>query len=189
MKSETPTPANLDFRAFMSWSSRQSRWLLLLLLPALTLNAVTLGCAQREPGDEQLTPEEERAVADTVAALTDEVRAAFEDLEPERYREFFSDDFVAYVRGSRVSRSEWQKDIRKFMNGLRDISHEPTSRDLEVLGPDAAVVSQQKVGGGVIADGDSFHSTVAETFVWEHRDGEWKIVQHHESFVPAEDGS
>ena len=136
-----------------------------------------------------MTPEEEQAVADTVTALTDEVGAAFEELEPEPYREFFSDDFVAYARGSRMSRAEWQKEIRRFMSEVRDISHESTSHDVEVLGPNAAVVSQQKVGGGVIADGDSFHSTVAETFVWERREGEWKIVQHHESFVPSNDGS
>lgn len=189
MKSETPVPADPDSRPFMSWSSKQSRWSLLLALAALALTAVTLGCAQREPEDEQLTPEEEQAVADTVTALTDEVGAAFEELEPEPYREFFSDDFVAYARGSRMSRSEWQKEIRRFMSEVRDISHEPTSRDVEVLGPDAAVVSQQNVGGGVVADGDSFHSTVAETFVWERRDGEWKIVQHHESFVPSEEGT
>lgn len=189
MRTPTTGDLHLDLDFSISASSKQSHWSLLVVLAALALTTLTLGCAQRGPGDDQLTPEEERAVADTVTALTDEVRAAFEDLEPAPYRAFFSDDFVAYARGSRVSRSEWQKEIRKFMSGLRDISHEPTSRDVEVLGPDAAVLSQQKVGGGVVADGDSFHSTVAETFVWERRDGEWRIVQHHESFVPPEDGS
>lgn len=163
---------------------RQSRWAVLLVLAAL---ALTAGCAERKQADDQLTPEEEQAVADTVTALTDEVGAAFEELAPEPYREFFSDDFVAYARGVRVSRSEWQNEISKLMGELREISHELTSRDVEVLGPDAAVVSQQKVGGGVIAEGDSFQNSVAETFVWERRDGKWKIVQHHESFVPPED--
>lgn len=161
-----------------------------LFVSALLVVAVSVfGCTGQQQGSNELTPAEEQAVADTVTAFTDEVGAAFEELEPEPYREFFSDDFVAYARGSRMSRSEWQKEIRGFMSEVRDISHEPTSRDVEVLGPDAAVVSQQKVGGGIVADGDSFHSTVAETFVWERRDGVWRIVQHHESFVPAEDGS
>lgn len=64
-------------------------------------------------------------MADAVTALTDEVRVAPEELGAEPYGEFFSDGFVAYVRGSRVSRSDWREEIRKFMSGLRDISHEP----------------------------------------------------------------
>lgn len=164
---------------------RTSGWPLAAVVVALS--TVAFGCAGQEgqtPGE--LTPEEEKAVADTVQSLTEELAARVEALEPEPYLQLFSDDIQFFYRGWSEG-AQYEKEIRKATAGLREYPMEITDTKIEVLGRNGAVASLIYRSQPVDTAGQSSEVEMAWTLVFERRDGEWKVVQAHESLIPQED--
>ncbi len=128
------------------------------------------------------------ALADTLLSLTDDLAASWTRLEPDDYLDRFSDDLVFYFEGSRVSRSEFEAVVRGTMEALAESTFEVSDPDVEILGPDAAVISFGLREVMVDRNGDVTDLRGALTLVWERREGEWRVVRAHESLPPANDG-
>lgn len=160
--------------------------LLVTLAAVLCLGAGTVaGCAPAESG--RMSAEQEQALADTLRALTEQVDAVWEQLEPEPYLTHYSDDAHFYYEGSGLPRKKFEAVVRKEMAAYEKFSTEMMSPQVEVLGPDAGVVSFRYRGEAVDTAGSTEQLTAAVTVVFERRNGEWKIVQAHESFPPPEE--
>lgn len=134
-----------------------------------------------------MTAEQEQAIADTLRSLAVEVDAAWNRLEPGPYLGYYSDDAHFYYEGSHLPREEFEQVVRQEMGAHREFSSEMIDPQVEVLGPDAGVVSFRYEGTAVDTVGNSQQMTAAITTVFERRNGEWKIVQAHESFPPREE--
>lgn len=156
----------------------------IVLLTAVLLGGVGTGCA---PADSrQMTAEREAAVADTLRALTRQVDSLFKALDPEPYLALYSGDTHFYYDGSHLPRKKFEAVVRKEMKAFERFSTTMMEPQVEVLGPDAGVVSFRYRGEAVDTAGTTREMTAAVTVVFERRNGEWKIVQAHESFPPPE---
>lgn len=142
------------------------------------------GCAPADSG--QMTAEREAALADTLRALTHQVDSAFKALEPGPYLALYSDDTHFYYDGSHLPRKKFEAVVQKEMQAFESFSSSMMEPQVEVLGPDAGVVSFRYEGTAVDTAGNSQKMTAAITAVFERRNGEWKVVQAHESFPPPQ---
>ncbi len=158
-------------------------------LTTLTLGfllcTAALGCAPADSG--QMTAEREQALADTLRSRAEQVDAAWEQLEPGPYLGHYSDDAHFYYNGSHLPRKKFEAVVRKEMAAYEKFSTETMEPQVEVLGPDAGVVSFRYKGQAVDTAGTSQSLTAAFSLVFERRDGDWKVVQAHESFPPPEE--
>ena len=127
----------------------------------------------------------EGAVADTVLALTEAYNAAWEALDPEAILAFHPDDLRYYYRGSggMSSKAAFEGVLREeILPAMRSWSMGVVDPHVEVLGPDAAVVSFAFDTDVVGASGRPYdYRSGALTYVFERRGGSWKIVLMHES--------
>lgn len=153
---------------------------LLLLLSGLP----AIGCAPADSG--QMTAQREAALADTLRALTHQVDSAFTALDPEPYLALYSEDTHFYYDGSHLPRKKFEAVVRREMEAFERFSTTMMEPQVEVLGPDAGVVSFRYQGEAVDTAGNPQKLTAAVTVVFERRSGEWKVVQAHESFPPPE---
>lgn len=180
--------ANFGRRSSGCFLFGETGWQAGFVAAVLATGAVAFGCAgqQGQPAGE-LTPQEEKAIADTVTTIAENMSAAFEELEPEPYFEYYSDDFQMYIQGSLFPRAEWEKRTRKLMSGLQEVSEEVVKRNVEVLGPNAASVSHQVVAQASETDGEHRQTVFAVTYIFKRLDTGWKVISGHESFVPSEE--
>lgn len=156
----------------------------IVLLTAVLLGSVAIGCAPADTG--QMTAEREAALADTLRALTHQVDSAFTALEPGPYLALYSEDTHFYYDGAHLPRKKFEAIVRKEMAAFESFSTTMMEPQVEVLGPDAGVVSFRYQGEAVDTAGNAQEMTAAVTTVFERRGGEWKVVQAHESFPPPE---
>lgn len=148
----------------------------------LLLGSFLIGCDRQDTP--KLSQERRTAVADTVRSL---IRTApFPDPAP--YLQLFAKDAPFYTEGARFSRAEHEKRVHKMVEASSAKNIElNTDPEVDVLGPRSAVASmllrgqvtdtageRRKISGGAI------------TFVFQLRDGEWKVVQAHESSAPGQ---
>lgn len=127
----------------------------------------------------------QRALTDTILSLTHELTASWSRLDPDDYLDRFSHDLVFYVQGSRLSRDDFEAAIRQVMGAVRESTFEIMDPEVEVLGPNAAVVSFQWSEVTVDTDGSTADHAGAITLVYERRDGEWLVIRAHESLGPT----
>ena len=162
---------------------------------ALLLIVVALGfaaCAGTPPAHELRRPAlsavDEPALADSVKVMATDLLATWSRLDPDAYLALFSEDVGFYERGKRLTRADLEAAVRRGTTRLREIGWEAKITGgpyVEVLGPDAAVATflyQARIGGNTR---DARDLAAAWTLVYERRNGEWRVVQAHESFVPA----
>lgn len=157
-------------------SSLRAAVLLIAVLPG----SLGTACVPADSG--QMTAEREAALADTLRALTHQVDSAFTALEPEPYLALYSDDTHFYYDGSHLPRKKFEAVVRKEMGAFESFSTTMMGARVEVLGPDAGVVSFRYRGEAVDTAGNTQEMTAAVTVVFERRGGQWKVVQAHESF-------
>lgn len=158
---------------------------LVALITLVVAGGMLAGCAPADSG--QMTPQQEAALEDTLLSLTEEVDAAFRALDPEPYLDLYSDDVHFYYRGSHLPREKFEKVVRQEMAVFDRFSTEMINPQVEVLGPDAGVVSFRYRGEVVDTAGATQDISAAVTVVFERRGGEWTAVQAHESFPPPEE--
>lgn len=147
---------------------------------------LVLGCGG-ESNSPQLTPEQESAIADSVRSLTEETLATWNELNPEPYLDYYSEDLHFYYQGSHLPRNKFEEVVRKQMDLYQEFTTEMSDPQVEVLGPDASVVSFKYKGTAVDTAGNPDSLDAALTVIFERRNDGWKIVQAHESIVPSQD--
>lgn len=157
---------------------------LIAIIAVLISFGLVVGCGG-ESNSSQLTPEQESAIADSVLSLTEDVLATWEDLNPEPYLDYYSEDVHFYYQGSELPRNKFEEVVRKEMGAYQEFTTELSDPQVEVLGADAAVVSFKYKGTAVDTAGNQESLNAAFSVIFEHRNDGWKIVQAHESIVPS----
>lgn len=157
-----------------------SKTLALSLCAALLLGA--LGCGPASPP--QLSPDQEAAVKEALLATTAEYNAAWEALDVDRISKFHAEDFTYYRRGVVDSQSNadfaraYHENVATQISGYWASASETW---VKVLGADAGIVAFVFRGGVETPDGARHDYDGALTYVYERRDGQWRITHIHES--------
>lgn len=165
----------------------ETGWQAGFVAAVLATSAVALGCAdqQGQPAGE-LTPQEEQALADSIESQARNLMAAWSELEPEPYLQLYSGD-VQFFFGGWHDRAQFEKVVRKNLVGYQEYPAEIMDMEVEVLGRDAAVATLTYRAQPIDTAGESEEFEAAFTLVYERRDGDWKVVQAHESLITQEE--
>lgn len=155
-----------------------------LLRIGLLVGIIGAGCGPGGRG--HMDAEREAAIADTLLSLTRQVDTAFTQLEPGPYLRYYSEDAHFYYRGTHLPKKKFETVVRKEMAAFERYSTEILAPRVEVLGPNGGVVSFRYRGQVADTTGNARSVSAAVTLVFERRNGEWKVVQAHESFVPSQ---
>ena len=147
---------------------------------ASALVLLSLACQPAEMTDAQRAQ-----VAEEIQGAADGFIAAMGTLTGDGFIDAFTDEAdLVYVDGGRIypDRDALKNAAGNFLGGMQQAGGHWDPAHVVVLGPDAGAFT------GV------FHADVVDTagvarwldgklwtFVYQHRDGEWKIVQAHES--------
>ncbi|UCG87443.1 MAG: nuclear transport factor 2 family protein [Gemmatimonadota bacterium] len=154
----------------------------------LAVAAVVLGfLAACQPATTEFTEEQRAAVADTVRQLADTFFDDFKALDFDRAMAPYADDLVWAESGVvGANRDSLETAWRGVFALFREVTAgEWTEVHIEVLGPDAAAFTASFDWAGVDTSGAQVGGSGAWTTVWQRTAEGWKIVQGHESYLPA----
>ena len=168
-------------------SSKQHRFVL-----SATLGFVLLVACDR-PGDHALTASQRAAIADTVKRL---IVNAYDlskpgDATPRLMSLYPATGQVISASGGQVStsRDSLEAGVRAFWQNVGTRMREPKwtwgAMYVDVLAPDAAVVTTTYRVPHLTPRGDPHVIAGAWTAVFQRQGGKWVIVQEHLSDVPA----
>lgn len=170
--------SGISFRQRVGWP---------LAVAVVALSTQTFGCGGQQQTQVELTPKEEQALADTIESRARNLMATWSELKPEPYLRLFSDDVQFFYQGW-ANRAEFEKNVREIMGSYSEFPVEVTDARVEVLGRDGGVATLTYRSQPVDTAGQSDEPfEAAFTLVYERRDGNWKVVQTHESLIPQED--
>ncbi len=154
---------------------------LLCMLTAVACQPTSIG---------EMTAEQRSAIADTVEQVARDVLDAFVEHDVDRFLALRSDDLIlAGDRGWFVE--DYQEYAETFRTTFEMFTEAEGSIDVmnvEVLGPNAAVLNWRLVIEMTKEDGDTFAHGGLVTAVIARRNGAWKIIREHESGFPLEEG-
>ena len=124
-------------------------------------------------------------MADTIRALAEEYNEAWETLDIASIVEFHGMGFEYYWFNTRVA-EDFEDVLRDvWLAETKEYEIEISNPGVEVLGTDAAVISFLFNDREVSLSGDVVTSEGAMIYVFERREGRWKIVRiHHSGPVP-----
>lgn len=114
-------------------------------------------------------------------SLVKEGNERWENLEPGPYLDLLSDSVQVYLRGARYGPDEYEKVVRSMMPAYEAYAIEVGDIHVDVLGREAVVVSYPHMVRAVDTTGTSETFQAALTSVVHRQNGEWKVVQMHES--------
>ena len=152
------------------------------MISILLMVGIVIGCNSSQ----EILPNDlvEAAIADTLLSITEAYNAAWEKLDLDQISEYHADDFTYYRRGTLDSKS--QSEFEQVYHD--DVATQITSywADasniwVEVLGTDAGTVAFEFRGGVTTPDGATHDYDGALTYIFERRDGHWRLVHIHES--------
>ena len=155
-----------------------------------TLGVLLVGCTRR--GDGTLTTAERTAVADTLRSM---IVSAYDLSKPgdavARMMSLYPDTgSIVSASGGRVSvsRDSLESGIRAFWQyvgqNMRDPKWTWDSMHVDVLAPDAAVVTATYRVPHRTPSGQPHTIAGALTAAFQRRDGRWTVVQEHLSDLP-----
>jgi ketosteroid isomerase-like protein len=153
--------------------------------------ALLIGCASAE--SRKLTDAQRAAIADTVKGL---IVSAYDlskpgDATPRLMSLYPAAGQVISASGGQVvaSRDSLQAEVRAFWENVGKNMREPKwtwgPMHVDVLSPDAAVLTTTYRVSHLTPRGDPHVIAGAWTAVFQRRDGKWVIVQEHLSDVPV----
>ncbi len=90
------------------------------------------------------------------------------------------------VDGSRIGYRDVVEGSRAFMAELEVFYTEWTDLHIIPLGPDVAVFSFLFKDSIVTLEGEVTRSTGPNTFVWERREGEWRVIYGDADHYPVD---
>ena len=132
-----------------------------------------------------MTEEESRQVAAEVEAAHGAMLTAARAVDAEAFARMLSDDGRLLFNGTHMSNAEGADVARRAYAGLSAQEVDVIDQRVTVLGPEAAVVSGHgRVTAIDTSGGRDEPIGLAWTFVWARRDGAWRIVDSHQSFLP-----
>lgn len=147
--------------------------------------SVVAACAPTQSA--QLDPNTETEIAETLLSVTNEYNSVWEALDLERIAEHHADDFTYYRRGvvAAASPQEFEQMYHdEVATQITSYRAEASDIRVEVLGPDAGMAAFLFRGEVTTPDGAAHEYSGALTYVFERRDGEWKVAHVHESLLP-----
>ena len=152
-----------------------------LLCTALGLFLSQIGC--QPAGSPELTQCQREAIADTVEQTVTDWFEAFVELNAEAYARYIGEDLIVAGDGGYLSTDQggpaWSGSFDSFHEATGTIEIE----NLEVLGPNAAVVNWRVDVRWILKSDRVAHHTGLATAVVARRDGQWKMIRQHESGV------
>ncbi|MFO8174176.1 MAG: SgcJ/EcaC family oxidoreductase [Longimicrobiales bacterium] len=153
----------------------------ILLLGVCSLLAV--GCQAPDSADATAQPEaaDRQAVTAEINAEADRMLDAWSSLESQPYLDLYTEDVTWLYEGASIDRPTFEGMVRDYMAGHTRAEWEWTERDVQVLGPEAAVFSGVWTLVQTDTAGVEVEDAGAITLVYELRNGEWKVVHAHES--------
>ena len=140
-------------------------------------------------GGAVLTEEHRVALADTVRQVMMDMYATANRVDADALLAYFDEDAVIAVQGALISHEEFAQRVRRSFGGLQ--AQNARSRDMrvDVLGMNAAVVTDYEIFSATDTAGVTTPEfTAAHTAVMVRRDGRWICVHAHESFPPRRSG-
>jgi uncharacterized protein (TIGR02246 family) len=121
------------------------------------------------------------SLADSIETFTQQLAESWVRLDADGYLKWFSDDFVFYIDGQRVPRDEFEAVVRAATGSLQESTFEISDSHVEVLGPDAGVISFDLREVMVDTTGATTDLNAAMTLIWQRQRDEWRITIAHES--------
>ncbi|MFL5581036.1 MAG: YybH family protein [Gemmatimonadaceae bacterium] len=171
----------------LSWSHRAA------LRAAALLALVTLAACSRGPAAR--TEAQQRALLDTLSAR---IAEAYDPTKPDPVARAMAlypqTGRVVSAAGGRITteRAALERDVRTFWENvgrnMRSPRWEWGERYLDVLGPDAAVLTASYRIPHLTPAGEPHAIGGVWTAVFARRDGRWVIVQEHLSDAPQQTG-
>ena len=158
-----------------------------MIAPRAMLYAVaallSTGCRPAE--QQQLTAEEEAAIADSVTALFDQIPSATNALEFDRLLGYYrASEDLTYLAAGRINRSHrTMADIMEAQFGgavAADLRW--LEKYVDVLSRDAVVATARFEFSMVLQTGDTARSSGTYSATYVRRDGQWKIEHSVHTF-------
>lgn len=122
--------------------------------------------------------------AKEVLAADDARSAALQKADADALQRIYADDYRLIGRNGSVTRK--QEQVNGFRTGaVRFTSVEPLEREVQILGPTAAVVwSRERVG--ILVDGKDNGGDLRYTRVYVLRNGQWQLLSAQAAGVAAQ---
>jgi uncharacterized protein (TIGR02246 family) len=144
--------------------------------------------ARRSAGPAELGASRQTALADTIRGLAVESMTLWNRLDPETWLALFADSVHWYYNAASLDRAGIENMVHGLMSVIRDSRYRVVSEpDVAILGPDAAVASFYMVQSATGINDLELEEPTGLTFVYQRRQGDWKIVRVHESIEPPPD--
>ncbi len=153
-------------------------------------SALLASLAACRPASYELTDAVRAAVRDTIDMAIAEWIDAARAVDADRIRAHYAPDVVAALDGVVLDDFDDRfAQTRAFLAGIRSIETGAwTDRHVEVLAPDAAVMTGTHRVVFVDTSGTEIPYHAAWTGVFRRLDGEWKVIYSHESTRRSEQG-
>jgi ketosteroid isomerase-like protein len=134
-----------------------------------------IGCAgPAERGDGAAVADSPDVAAEIETAVW-AFHAADTAMDAEAVIDLLWPEFTMLVDGSRTTYDEVATGSREFMANLRFFQAEWTDLQVVPLGPDVAIASFQFRDSIMTSAGELIRARGPTTFVWERRNGEWRL--------------
>lgn len=116
--------------------------------------------------------------------LTMELAKSWEELNIEKYLNYFSPDLVFYIEGDCINYNTLEEHLRLSIPNLKETTFEIIDPVVHQANNDLAIISC-KLKETFLDKNDNYDEiTGAMTLVWEKNNGKWMIAIAHESFPP-----
>ena len=131
----------------------------------------------------EMTEADRTAIADSAKTVVQGVFANVNNRNLEgAFAVYSTDADTRFVEnGTTKTLAALKKDNVRFLAKAEAVKFTPTSMDVVVFGPDAALVSSNTKVAFTPNGRKPFYTTGAMSFVVQRRDGKWQVVQSHES--------
>ena len=158
---------------------------------AALIVVVAFACSTGQPSQDEMTPVERKAIADTIQALLT-TTYTFDGSDPvPRFMKLYADTGAvvsAASGGFSVSRDSLRKGLATFWTTAGQYMQHPSwtwgTMKVDVLSRGAAVVTARYTIPHWTREGRPHVLGGAWTSVWTRRDGRWVIIQEHLSDLP-----
>ncbi len=154
-----------------------------MLRPSIIMAAIAACAVACQPASTELTDGQRAAIKDTVEQLMAELADAGRARDFDRIRAAYSENPVSVTNGVIIEDFDARFELtRGFFESLRTLDGSSRNVHLEVLAPDAVVVTQNDDIFWADTTGTEGEVHTAWTGVFRRIDGEWKIIYSHESW-------
>ena len=117
----------------------------------------------------------------SIIALTIELAKSWEELDADKYLDYFSPDLDFYIEGERLGFEFLDGIVRNAMSTLKRTTFEVIEPKVSYASHDVAIISFQLKETFLDKNENYEELNAAMTLVWEKKEEQWKITLAHES--------